>query len=934
MYDKPLREVFSLLKTSERGISQKEAELRIETYGKNLLKEKKKESPFWLFLRQFNSGVVYILMGALVISLILPFYEKQASQVAAADFIDAIVIAAILILNAALGFIQEYRAEKAIEALKKLSSPRAKVIRDGKEKIIDASDIVPGDVLLLEEGEKIPADARIFESIELETQEAALTGESTPVEKTPGSVHITAGVADRSNMVHAGTIITRGKGKAVVSATGMSTEIGKIAELMQMTEEIKTPLQEKLQHLGKQLGIIVVFIALMVFITGYLKGQFKPVDLLLASVAIAVAAVPEGLPAVVTISLALGVKRMVKRNALVRKLPSVETLGSTSVICTDKTGTLTCNQMTVKKLFANGRIIDVSGEGYSIKGMFSHNNKPIDKKSIKTLLEIGSLTNNAKIDGNEFLGDPTEIALLISAEKAGMAKAGLEKHYPRLGELPFNSQRKAMATVHKRGGKYVTDVKGAPDVILKGCTRLLMDNKVKVLTQEEKMNLLSINEAFAGNALRVLGFAYKEGKEAALQGMTFVGLQAMIDPPRPEVKEAIATCKKAGIRVIMITGDHCGTAKAIAEELGIEGSAITGEELERMDDLDEQISRIGIFARVNPEHKTRIVDALRKRGHVIAMTGDGVNDAPAIKNADIGISMGIMGTDVAKEASDMILTDDNFASIVHAVEEGRGIYANIKKFVTYLLSSNLGEVLTLFVAIIFSAFFHNGLPLLAVQILWINLVTDGLPALALSVDPTDPDIMGHKPRQKHERIIGKGTLATIVLVGVIMMLGTLGTFKFAMGNPQSIAFSGHPVLEDWQFEGSFRSFLADGQPEENKNSQDVSLTAPGRLELKKEHLLKYPQTMAFTVLMMFQMFNVLNCQTEKKPILKRGLFTNPWLWLAIGTSIVLQLVVIYTPLSAFFRTVPLSLKDWGIVIAVSSTVLAITELVKLVRNRK
>ncbi len=868
MHYKELKDIYEELKSSEKGLTEEEAQKRIKEYGLNEIKEKKPISPLKILLSQFNNFLIYILFGALIISLL--FGEEK---------IESIAIGVVLIVIGIAGFIQEYKAEKAIEALKKMASLKAKVIRNNKEQKIDASQLVPGDIILIETGDKVPADSRLIEIINLETQEAALTGESVPVKKALGVLDERTPVADRYNMVFSSTIITKGRAKAIVTSTGMSTEIGKIAEMIQTTEAILTPLQIKLKKLGEFIGVAVIVIAVIIFLTGILQGR-NIVGMLIIAIALAVAAVPEGLPAVVTISLALGVQRMIKRNALVRKLPSVETLGSTTVICSDKTGTLTCNEMTVRKLYANSEIIDVSGEGYSTKGFFHIGKKILKPKEFSKLLEIGALCNDAKLNEENRIGDPTELALIVSAEKAGLKKGSLEAEYPRIGEIQFTSERKLMSTFHKIGNKKTIYTKGAPDIILDKCDRILINEEIRRLSKLEKDKILEVNEEFANNALRVLGFAYKEDILTE-DSLIFVGLQAMIDPPRPEVKEAISKSKKAGIKVVMITGDHIATAKAIAKELGIEGRSIEGKELEKIKDLEKEVEEITIYARVNPEHKTKIIDALRKKEHIIAMTGDGVNDAPALKKADIGIAMGVTGTDVSKEASHMILVDDNFASIVNAIEEGRAIYDNIKKFVEYLLSSNLGEVLTIFAAMILSVFFSNTIPLLPLQLLWINFATDVFPALALSVDPADKDIMEKSPRNPKERILSKEVITRMAIIGAIMMLGTLFVFKL---------------------------YLKNG--------------------------IGYAQTMAFSTLMMFQMFNVLNCRSKDKSLFNIGIFSNRWLIGAIILSVLLQIIVIYTPISAIFKTTALTLKDWLYVILASSSVFIVIEVMKLTRKSK
>jgi len=866
-----IRNVLNELKTSEEGLSDSEAKKRLAEYGPNEIKEKKKISPVKIFINQFKSFMVAILIAAVAISAFI------------GETLDAVVIALILVINAILGFIQEYKAERAIEALKKLASLKAKVIRDKDERMVDASELVPGDIIILEVGSKVPADSRIISLVNLQAQEAALTGESLPVKKELKMLPEKIAVADRKNMVFSGTIVTAGRGKAVVVGTGMNSEIGRIAELIQTAEEKMPPLQLKLQQLGKWLGIATIVICIAVFALGVLNGK-NPAQMFIAAVSLAVAAIPEGLPAVVTISLALGVQRMIRRNSLIRRLPSVETLGSTTVICTDKTGTLTCNEMTVKKVFADNMIIDVSGEGYSKEGFFYHNKQEVDPKSFSLLFKIGALCNDSKLSENGPIGDPTELSLIVSAHKAGLIKDDLEEKYPRIGEIGFSSERKRMSTYHKDGEKKVVYCKGAPDVILELCDRIYVEGEAKRLTRLQKNEILRINESFASQALRVLGFAYTESDKLSEDDLVFVGLQAMIDPPREEVKGAIEKCVMAGIKVIMITGDHKTTAEAIARQIGIKGNSLTGQEIDEINDLSGYVDNTAIYARVNPEHKSKIIDALRAKGHIIAMTGDGVNDAPALKKADIGIAMGITGTDVAKEASDMILIDDNFTSIVNAVEEGRGIYNNIRKFVEYLLSSNFGEILTIFAAILLSVFFHNALPLLAIQILWINLVTDGLPALALGIDPSDPEIMQRPPRKPNENLLSANIIKRMVLVSITMMIGTLAIFKV---------------------------YLPD---------------------------LRYAQTMAFSTLVMFQMFNVLNCRSETHSLFRVGIFSNIlsniYLLIAIVISVLLQLLVIYSPLSVFFKTVPLTIRDWLYVFVVSSSVIFVIETMKLSAHLK
>lgn len=832
-YRKSTKQLYEEFKVSEEGLDEVEAARRLATYGKNEIKEAKPVSPWHIFFSQFKNTVIYILFGALIISALL------------GEFIDSIVIAAILILNGILGFIQEYKAEKSIEALKKMVSLHAVVLRDGKEKKIDAMEIVPGDILILETGEKVPADARLIQSVELEIQEAILTGESNPVKKDASVISKKVIVSDMLNMVFSGTIITRGNGKALVCSTGMRTEIGRIATLIQEETETVTPLQKKLATLGEWLGIATVGICTSIFIVGLLFGK-PALEMFLIAVSLAVAAIPEGLPAVVTIALGLGVMRMVKKGTLIRKLPSVETLGSTTVICTDKTGTLTHNQMTVRKIYANGKVISVTGEGYKTEGIFTENDKAVDPKKFEMLLRIGLLCNDSKIQEKEVIGDPTEAALIVSAAKAGMKAEKLA----RIGELTFDSERKMMSTHHKSGTKKLVFTKGAPDRIIEQCDRILENGHVRRFTRDDERKISKMNENFASEALRVLGFAYKESSKLNEKNLIFVGLQAMMDPPRAEAREAIAKCQSAGIKVMMITGDHKVTAEAIGRELGLHGAAVTGQELDEIHDLEHVIDNITIIARADPSHKVLVLEALKKKGHIVAMTGDGVNDAPALKKADIGISMGIAGTDVAKEASDMILTDDNFASIVSAVEEGRGIYDNIKKFVNYLLSSNMGEVLIIFVATLIGL----PLPLVAVQLLWINLVTDGLPALALGVDPIDKNIMRRPPRKKEENVLSKNMMLSIITIGVLMTIVTLVLMKF---------------------------YLPD---------------------------IAKARTVVFTTLVLLEMVRVQMIRSHYNI----GLFSNKWLLLAIAGSIALQAAVVYLPFAnAIFRTVPLALMDWG-----------------------
>ncbi len=860
-YQMDVKEVFSKLNTGKNGLAGNEAKTRLERYGYNALKEVKGPSAFAIFLNQFKNSLVIILIIATLISLVL------------GEYIDASAIFAIVILNAFLGLYQEYNAEKSIDALKKLQALKTIVIRDGKKIELEARELVPGDVVILEEGSKIPADSRLIEVINLQTVEGSLTGESTPVSKHVNPID-KAQVSERKNMVFSGTNVSRGRGIAVVVSTGMNTEIGKIAHLIETSEEKETPLQKQLANFGKWLGIIILAIAAIVFVGELveagtffqlLQGQFDYqalVQTFIFAVSLAVAAIPEGLPAVVTIALALGVKRMVKRNALIRKLPAIESLGSTSVICADKTGTLTHNEMTVKEIYVNEKIVKITGEGYDLKGEFYLDNKQIDPRLLKLALDIGRLCNNASIQNGNVVGDPTEIALLVAAEKAG-----IKGEIARTGEIPFDSNKKYMATMHSISGKKMSYFKGAPEVILRMCNRINYEGRVRFLTKTEREKIVKINDDMASRALRVLAVAYKEGN--GTNDLVFAGLTGMIDPPRAEVKEAIKRCEEAGIRVVMITGDHKLTAMAIAHEIGIKGKAITGEELDKMDDkmLNYEVDNISIYARVSPEHKVRILQALKKQGLVVAMTGDGVNDAPAIKNADIGISMGLTGTDVAREASDMVLVDDNFTSIVNAVEEGRGIYDNIKKFVLYLLSCNIAEVLVIFFAILL----NWPLPLIAIQLLWVNLVTDGLPAVALGIDPAKKHIMKDRPRSQDEKIIDRKMLINILFSGTFMAIGVL--YLFNMHRLTNIAMA---------------------------------------------------QTVAFTSIVIFEMMRVYIIRSNYK----LSILSNKPLLIAVVASVLLQIIVIYTPVinEKVFNSVPIGLLDWGWIILVGLVTIVIPNL--------
>ncbi|MBI1298347.1 HAD-IC family P-type ATPase [bacterium] len=916
-----------------QGLSADEAQRRLEKHGPNELTEEGRIQPWQILLQQFTEPLVIVLIVAVVVSAGLWVFQRGSPDHEPLPY-DSIVILAIVILNALLGFFQEFRAEKAVAALKQMASPESTVRRDGKVRDIPARELTPGDVLLLEAGDRIPADARLVQSANINIEESALTGESVPVNK-----HIQrlenpeATLGDRKNMVYMGSAVTYGRAEAVVVATGMKTQMGGIATLLQNVEDEETPLQVELARIGKQLGLLVLAVAAIVTVTGVLReGSFSSdilITMFLFGVALAVAAIPEGLPAVVTAVLALGVRRMAERNAIVRRLPAVETLGSATVICSDKTGTLTRNQMTVRRILLGvDQVLTVSGEGYEPEGEFHTEEGSAfakDDSHLVSLLRGAALNNDARLvrddeDRWAIEGDPTEGSLLVTACKAGLDPETMRRAMPRNGEIPFSSERKRMATIHKFEDRPIAFEKGAPDVVIELCTHVRSGDEVIPLTDELRERILSINEGFASSALRTLAFASREipaemagrtefDAEDLERDLIWEGLMGMIDPPRTEAKESVAQAHGAGIRTIMITGDHGLTALAIAKELGIaaqDARAVTGQELVRMDDaeLADVVRTVNVYARVNPEHKLNIVRALKAHGEVVAMTGDGVNDAPALRQADIGIAMGITGTDVSKEASDIVLADDNFATIVAAISEGRSILDNIKKFIRYLLSSNAGEVMTMFVGIILAGVLglvgEGGelfLPLLAVQILWINLVTDGGPALALGIDPAAEGLMARPPRDSNEPVIDRSMWLTIGLVGFVMMLGTIF------------------VLD---------GYLPGGLFELVAFPEDSSL------------MMQHARTAAFTTLVMFQMFNVFNMRNQQRSLFGRELFNNRWLWIAVAVSLLLHAAVIYfPPLQNAFDTVPLTLFDWLLATVVASSVVVVMEVVKLViPNRK
>lgn len=866
------------VKESE-GLSAAEAQKRLEKYGLNALAEGRKINPFKLFLSQFNDVLIIVLLIAAAVSFGLSLVEEHGSAT------EAILIFAIVIAIAAIGFFNEYKAEKTVEALTKLIGSTARVRRNGTVHEIPTEQIVPGDVVLFEEGAKVPADVRLLKVNSLGVNEASLTGESLPVIKNTFAIGKKVSLGDQKNMLFSGTIVTVGTGEGIAVATGNSTQIGQIASLVSKVEDELTPMQKKLDTLGRKIGAIVLAISLLVFVVIFfldkdLQDETTIQRLVLAftaAVALAVAAIPEGLAFVVRISLALGARRMAEKNALVRRLSAVEALGSTDVICSDKTGTLTRGEMTVRKIYFSGKTYSVTGRGYSHEGQFRSGEKDTDSQTFIPLLQIGLMNNNSHVHDEKVIGDPTEGALVVSALKAGLNEHDIHEDFPRIAEIPFSSDRKMMSTVHRAGRSYYIASKGATTVLLRKCDHILLNNKVVKLTPKLKKQVLAEDSRMASDALRVLGFAYKESKtqphgdKSIESKLIFAGLQGMMDPPRKEVKEVMhRVTAEAGMRVVMITGDHILTAKAVAKEIGIEGEAISGVDLEKLSqgEFEKRVEKISIYARVNPEHKIRIVKALKKHGHQVAMTGDGVNDSPAIKAADIGIAMGITGTDAAKEASDLILLDDQFLTIIDAIEEGRGIFDNVRKFVNYLLSANIAEVLTILGGVVLL----GRLVLSAAQLLFINIVTDGLPAIALGSDPAEKDVMRFKPQRFQGSIINKRIWVEMLVFGSFMSAAIL--------------------LHFWWIESSSGDLV-----------RAVSV--------------------AFAATVVYEMARLVDIRSGYRI----KWFSNPWLSVAIAASLGLLLAVLYIPaLAEIFSVGPLTTGDWTIIVATSLLLIGLMKI--------
>ncbi len=877
-YNMSVEETLSALGTSRQGLTEAEAERRLEKYGLNKLRTESGPSALEIFIGQFKDAMVIILLVAVGVSFLLE------------EYIDAYVILAIVIFNAIFGFIQEYKSEKALESLKKMASQLATVYRNGKWDRIDSKYLVPGDLISIESGDKVPADGRVIESYSLAIDEAVLTGEAMPVSKIekpiPGEDLVPG---DQKNMVFFGTTVTQGTGIAVVTATGIHTEFGKIAKMVETAEKEETPLQRGLDDLGKKLGILIIGLIIFVFVGEVIKGTADLLDEFLVAVALAVSAVPEGLPAVVTITLAIGVQKMVKRNAIVRRLPAVEGLGSISVICSDKTGTITKNAMTVRKVITASSDYDCEGEGYTSNGCFLRDGKEIDPRDeidLYKTLRAAALASSSFLTFDEttgkysIIGDPTEGALLISALYAGIDVNEIKKHETEVSVLSFDSTRKRMSIIYFDKGQHNAYVKGAPEILMDLCTHYLQNGEVKPFSSEVKEQFLNKNRELAENAYRVLAIAYRPLNiteftvENVEKDLILLGLIAMIDPPRPEVKDAIRICREAGIRPVMVTGDHQLTAKAIAKEVGLipddNARVITGADISKMSDeeFNNIIDEVFVFARVSPEHKLRIVKAFKSKGHSVAMTGDGVNDAPAIKTADIGVAMGIRGSDVTKESADVVLTDDNFATIVAAVQTGREVYSNIRKFIRFLLAANFDEIFLIFTMVMLGL----PLPITALQILWLNLATDGFPALALGVDPPEKDVMKRPPRSLKKPMVDHEMITFILIAAVMAYFSSSFVFLYEIG---------------------------------------FNITAP----IDPVTLMR-ARTAVFADVVVFELFLVFNCRSETQPIWRSNIHSSKYLLLAVTVSFILTILIIYwPPLQLLFSTVPIGLDHWVIIIA-------------------
>jgi P-type Ca2+ transporter type 2C len=891
----PPLEVEKYLDTDhENGLSETEAKKRLQQYGPNALTSAPRRSVLSILVAQLKSLIVVLLIAAASLAFLLN------------ETIEGLAILVVIILNAIIGFLTELRAEQAITALQEQTVPTAHVIRDDAEHKIQAVKLVPGDVVVLSAGERVPADGRLIESVQLQIQEASLTGESLPVSKIDEALNKAnseISLGDRLNMAYMGTVITDGRGLMLVTDTGMNTEVGKIGTMIDEAVTQDTPLERRLEQLGRALIAIVAVLCAVIVTAGVLRGE-NLLYMLEVGISLAIAAVPEGLPAVATMTLALGVQRMAKKHALMRRLHAVETLGSTTVICTDKTGTLTKNEMTVTNIVLNGDQLDVTGSGYELQGVFRNNHGAIDARENEHLmlaLQIGALCNDAELEyterGISVLGDPTEGALIVAAEKAGLEHDKLEDIYERVDEAPFDSETKRMVTVHRTPeGSLVAYMKGAPAAVMESAAYFMAHGKTRPVTEKDRSAILKMNRDMAEDALRVLAVAYRELTENykpddLTSGFTYVGLFGMIDPLREEAKEAIEQCHEAGIRTIMITGDQPVTASEIARQLGLDRDkqgrqyrTVHARELDGLDDEGWQrvVSETGVFARVSPEHKLRIVEALQKQNQIVAMTGDGVNDAPALRKADIGVAMGIKGTEVAKETADMIIRDDNFATIVGAVEQGRMIYSNIQRFIHYLFSCNFSEILTVFIAIMIGW----PLPLAPLQILWLNIITDVFPALALALEPSAPNMMKQKPRDPQERLLNRAFAGLIVWQGLLLAGVTLAAFVVGMS---------------WY------------------GSEGTGL--------------RHAVTISFMTLALAQVFHAFNARSQKDSAFNSRLFTNIWLWGAIVVCVLLQLAAVYIPLlQSVLRTVPLTLSDWGLVLSFSLLPIVVVEFVKFIRR--